>query len=81
MGGIIGGRIRIWHYLPKTWNYEAAVDEYKGPISAALRKHCGVKRRYNILDDNDPAGYRSSKGLQASKQLGHRSCDIPRLSP
>ena len=39
-GGISGGRIVLWHYLPMKWNAREAVTLYEGPIKAAL-----VKRR------------------------------------
>ena len=55
--GIIKGRIRIWHYLPGRWNGQAAADLYQGPIIRALRRAHGKKRRYTIIEDNDPTGY------------------------
>ena len=49
--GIIGGRVRLWHYLPKSWNGEVAAQTYRGPIRRALKRYCGEKPTYKILED------------------------------
>ena len=79
--GIINCRVRLWEYLPKTWNGEVAASLYRGPIAKALRKWRGEKRRYHILEDNDPVGYKSKKALQAKKDVRITSIDFPKYSP
>ena len=54
---------RIWHYLPKgKWNGAAAAATYRGPIQKALKKHRGVKKRFWLLEDNDPTGHAGAAG-------------------
>jgi hypothetical protein len=80
--GIIGHRIRIWHYLPsKKWNGAAAASLYRGPIIKALRRFRGHKRVYSIIEDNDPSGYKSSKGKEAKRKMNIVPLDWPRYSP
>ena len=78
---IIGGRVRVWQYLPKTWCAQAAVDLYKGVIAPALLKHRGKKRSYIVLEDNDPTGYKSNAAKQAKKELNIKPVDFPAYSP
>ena len=39
--GIINCRVRLWEYLPKTWNGEVAASLYRGHIATALKKWRG----------------------------------------
>lgn len=52
-----------------------------GPIKKVLRQHCGEKRKYKILEDNDPTGYKSSKGVKAKKASGIVPIEFPKYSP
>ncbi len=80
--GIIGGKIGLWHYLPKkSWSGQLAADTYKGPIAKALNKHVGDKASFVVLEDNDPTGYKSGKGKQAKKELKISAIEFPRHSP
>ena len=79
--GIIGNRIRLWKYLPKTWNGKVAADLYRGPILNALRRHRGHKRSFAILEDNDPQGYKSAAAQQAKKDASIKPIRFPRYSP
>ena len=79
--GIINDQIKIWHYLPSTWNGEVAEETYRGPIISALRRHRGVKRSYSIVEDNDPTGYKSRRAVAAKMELGIKPIDYPKYSP
>ena len=79
--GISRGKIVLWEYLTGAWCGEAAANLYKGSIKKALHKHVGVKRSYKIMEDNDPRGYKSSKGREAKKSLGIVPLAFPRYSP
>jgi len=51
--GIIGCRVRLWHYLPQgRWNGESAANTYRGPIHKALKKYRGEKDEYLVLEDH-----------------------------
>ena len=67
---IIGCRVRIWHYLPRRWSGATAAAVYTDVLGPALRRLRGVKRRYSVLEDNDPTGFKSKKGV-AAKQAAH----------
>ena len=63
VAGITNNRVKLWHYLPtKKWNGQVAADTYKGPIAKALKKNRGAKRKYVVLQDNDPTGHKSREG-------------------
>jgi hypothetical protein len=79
--GIIGNRVRVWHYLPQRWSGEAAADLYRGPIIKALKRYRGQKAHYKILEDNDATGYKSNKGKAAKQELKIRPLKFPRYSP
>ena len=80
--GVINGKIRLWHYLPKkNWSGAVAADAYKGPIAKALKAHRGDKAKYLVLEDNDPTGYKSGKAKAAKKDLNIHALDYPRHSP
>ena len=79
--GIINGRVRVWHYLPKTWNKNAAVALYRDVIAPALKKHRGNKRTYVILEDNDPTGYKSNDAKSAKATLKIEPLAFPTYSP
>ena len=79
--GIIGNRIRIWYYLPKQWNGDEAAALYRGPIIKALRRYRGKKSSYKVIEDNDPAGYKSGVGKQAKRDLNIVPEVWPRYSP
>ena len=63
------------------WSGDAAAELYKGAIMDALVKARGAKRSYLICEDNDPTGYKSSKGRMQKKLSGIRTVAWPRYSP
>ena len=80
--GIIKGKIRLWHYLPKTnWCGKVAADTYKGPIAKALAQHAGRKRKYLVMEDNDPTGYKSNAAKKAKEEAGIHALEYPQHSP
>ena len=81
VAGLINCRIPIWHYVEESWCGEAAVGVYNGPVHKALVRHRGEKPRYNVLEDNDPSGYKSSKAIRAKESLGIVAMQFPRYSP
>jgi hypothetical protein len=79
--GISHGRVVLWEYLDKRWCGESAAKLYSGPIKKVLHKKCGQKKKYRIMEDNDPAGYKSSKGQAAKEALGIVPIEYPKYSP
>ena len=79
--GIIGGRVRIWHYLPRAWSGQAAADLYKDVVAPALKRYRGVEGRYLVLEDNDPIGFKSGKALAEKAAADIQTLQFPRYSP
>ena len=83
---IIKGKIRMFEFVKGNWNGEKAANMYKGPLLKALRKAYPETARtknprFTVLEDNDPAGYKSSKGIAAKKEAGLVSVVLPKRSP
>ena len=78
---IIGGRVRVWHYLPRTWNGQTAADLYEHTLAPALATHRGEKAKYVIVEDNDPTGYKSKKAEEVKRNTGIEAIAWPRYSP
>ena len=79
--GISNGRVVMWEYVPSKWNGDEAANLYRGAIQKTLREQRGRKTRYLISDDNDPAGYKSTKGMLAEAELGTQAVPAPASSP
>ncbi|CAE7526243.1 F52C9.6, partial [Symbiodinium sp. CCMP2456] len=59
--GIGGGKVVTVHEVTGRWSGQAAVTFYEA-LGRGLAKAWPGKRRYTILEDNDPTGYKSAKG-------------------
>ena len=78
--GICGDKIVLWEEVKGPWSGQKAADMYKGPISKALEKHRPKKATWKVLEDNDPTGFKSSKGRDAKKECGIKAESLPRYS-
>ena len=83
---VINGRIRMWEYVDGRWNGEKAANMYTGPLLKAIKKAYPDQAKkpttkWVVLEDNDPTGYKSSKGMSAKKSVGISTDDLPRRSP
>ena len=58
---VVAGRVRVWHYLPGRWSGAVAADLYRSVLSPVMKRHYGDKKKYVILEDNDPTGFKSNK--------------------
>lgn len=81
LGGIIGDRVRVWHYIETTWNGATAASMYEGPIQEALSRHRPNKGTWRIAEDNDPVGFKSGKAEAMKKKLGMVAIEWPKYSP
>ena len=50
-------------------------------LCKAYPDYARTDKKWVILEDNDPAGYKSGKGLKAKREVGMASDDLPRRSP
>ena len=78
--GISGDKIVLWEEVKGPWSGQKAAEMYKGPISKALQKHRPKKATWKVLEDNDPTGFKSSKGREAKKACGMKAESLPRYS-
>ena len=78
--GISNGKVVLWHYL-KNWNGEVAASLYRKEITKVLRKQQGRKRSYDIIEDNDPTGYKSGAAKAAKTECKIKALPMPRYSP
>lgn len=78
---VIKGRVRMWHVVRGPWNGQAAADMYEGPLRKAVEKAYPGKRCWTVMEDNDPAGYKSRKGMDAKRRAKLVSLDLPKRSP
>lgn len=81
---VINGRVRMWEYVEGNWNAEKAAAMYKGPLVKAMQKgfpHRSGNCKWTVLEDNDPAGYKARKALDAKREAGIVTDDLPRRSP
>ena len=81
LGGIIGDRIRLWHYVEAKWNKETAAAMYEGPIQQALARYRPNKAIWRIVEDNDPVGFKSGKAEEVKKDLKMLPVEWPKYSP
>jgi hypothetical protein len=84
--GVIKGKIRMWEYVEGRWNGQRAAEMYAGPLRKALTKAfpgiaSNPRKKFQVLEDNDPAGYKCRKGLQAKEKAGITTLDLPPRSP
>ena len=50
-------------------------------LAPALKKYRGAKRRYLVLEDNDPTGFKSNIAVAAKQDAGIETLQFPRRSP
>lgn len=81
VAGIVGCRVRVWHYVDGSWNGTVAADVYAKVLHPALTRCRGEKRRYTVLEDNDPTGYKSNRAKCVKASLGIHCLHFPRYSP
>ena len=71
----------MWHFIESRWNGETAANSYEGPVLDAQKKAFPRKRRFAVLEDNDPSGFKSSKGHTAKVRAKIDEFNIPKRSP
>ena len=82
LAGVGQGRVLVWEYLPgNKWNGQVAAQMYLGPVKRALSRAYPDRSYYNVLEDNDPSGFKSNKGSDAKAAAKIRPFDIPKRSP
>ena len=81
LAGVGNGKVLLWEYIEGRWNSAEAARLYSGPMKKVLSETYPRRTRYNVLEDNDPAGFRSKAGLQANVEAKIDTFEIPKHSP
>ena len=76
------GGMMMWHEVAEArWTGQAAADMYTGPLKTTLAKAWGRKCAYHVLEDNDPTGFKSRKGIRAKAEARIKPLVIPKRNP
>jgi hypothetical protein len=82
MAGVGRGKVLMWYNVPSAkWSGAAAAVMYSRPLPTALEKTWPGKRSWQVLEDNDPTGFKSKKGLAAKAANKISIFPIPKRSP
>ena len=80
-GGVGGGKALVWHVVEGAWGGEAAKKFYLDEVRPRLQKAYPEKRSFTLLEDNDPTGNMSKKGVEAKRVAKLKGFAIPKYSP
>ena len=80
-GGVGGGQVLVWNTIEGRWGGDAAAQLYAQIVTPALKARYPGQKRYCILEDNDPTGNRSKKGIDAKRSNKLEVLRIPKRSP
>ena len=73
-------RIIMWHVVEGSWCGEAAATMYMA-LGKAMRRFWGKRRSYRVVEDGDPKGFQSGKGIEAKRKEKIDSLKLPPRTP
>ena len=79
LAGVGHGKVLLWQFIESRWSGQVAADMYKGPVLKALQDAYPGKRCFTVLEDNDPSGFKSSKGVAAKSEAHSYACSCLQL--
>ena len=80
-GGVGGGQVLVWETVNGKWCGNTAANFYKDSVQTAVKKRYGNKRRYCVLEDNDPTGNLSKAAIAAKRKAKLEVLCLPKRSP
>jgi hypothetical protein len=80
-GGVGGGRVLVWKTIEGTWCGSEAAKVYTDTVLPALKKRYTSRKRFVLLEDNDPTGNCSKRGVAAKREGKMEVLQIPKRSP
>jgi hypothetical protein len=78
---ISASRVLMWHVIKGNWNAKAASEMCSNKLAPALRGAYPGRRRFRVLEDNDPSGYKSKLALDAKTREKIDGVQFPKRSP
>ena len=79
--GLSSEKVLMWEQVKGMWTGAAAAGVYKNNLKKALDAAHPDKTSHCILEDNDPTGWKSKKGVAAKKDAKLKVFEIPPRSP
>ena len=80
-GGVGSGKALVWHVIDRNWSGDVASAFYRSVVAPSLRAQHPHRQRFRILEDNDPVGNQSTKGIAAKHACKLSLFEIPKRSP
>ena len=80
-GGVGGGRVLVWETIGGQWCGDAAEELYTDVVAPALKSRYRGCKSFSVLEDNDPTGNQSRKGVAAKVDSKIAVFAIPKRSP
>lgn len=80
-GGVGSGKVLVWQTIEGAWSGNQAAELYTTVVKPALVKQHPAKKRFTILEDNDPTGNTSKRGIEAKQGAKLHVLGIPKRSP
>ena len=78
---ISASKVIMCHMVVGKWCGEKAATMYSSALSPSLKRAYPTKRRFFLLEDNDPTGYKSDLGRAAKRSSHIEILQIPPRSP
>ena len=69
------------YHVKGHWNGAKAEEMYTSYLAPALRETYPAKKRFLLLEDNDPSGYKSNLGKDAKRAEHIDVLPLPKRSP
>ena len=69
------------HVVSGKWDAAEASTMYSKSLSPALRRAYPSKKRFLLLEDNDPSGYKSKKAVKTKADYSIDVLSFPKRSP
>ena len=81
IGGVCGPHKKMfWHVVPGRWNAARAVSMYE-ELSKFLTDNYPQRKKWVLIEGNDPAGFQSKMAIRRKKELGLTPIGMPKRSP
>ena len=74
-------RVLMCRVVPDRWNASEAAAMYRTSLGPALKRASPGKKRFLVLEDNNPSGYKTKAALEAKGEVGIECLEFPKRSP